>query len=167
MRARILRPMLAGLMVVAVMVPSVAAAPPTSGPPMSEIEWEAGLTCSFTVLAQDWSRARESTRGDTTRYIGPATTRLTNVDHPDQSSVTVKTGGQVRIQDLGDGSQRIGASGTTLFFFFPGDVTPTGGDAGGWFLISGEVSETLSADGFITELTLRGSYRDLCAEIAD
>ena len=166
MRARILRPIVAAMILMALAVPAVSARPPTSGPPTSEFDWTAGDTCAFAVRSEDWSNLRERTRGSVTIYTGPATSRLTNLDHPDQPSVTVRTGGMARIESLTDGTRRITAKGTTLFYFFPGDVTPDGGDDGGWYLIHGLVRETLSADNFITSLSIQGSYRDLCAEIA-
>lgn len=167
MRARILRPIVAAMMVMALAVPAVSAGSPTSGPPTSDADWAAGETCSFAVHSEEWSKVRERTRGNVTWYTGPAISRLTNVDHPDQPSVTVRTAGVVQVASRADGSQRITAVGSTLFFFFPGDVTPDGGDDGGWFLIHGLVRETLSSDDIITSLTIHGRYRDLCAEIAD
>lgn len=161
MRARILRPIVAAMMVMALAVPAVSAAPPMSGPPTLEIDYAAGETCSFAVRFEDWSKVRENTRGSATVYTGPATSRLTNLDHPDQPSVIVRTGGMVQV----DGTQ-VTAKGTTLFYFFPGDVTPDGVGDGGWYLIHGLVRETLSADNFITSLSIQGSYRDLCSEIA-
>jgi hypothetical protein len=157
---------LATLLLLATVVPAAAAAGPTSGPPDVVADWEAGLTCTFAVRSEDWGRTRESVKGDVLRINGAATTRLTNLDHPDQPSVVVHTGATVRIAEPGDGTLEIAANGTTLFFFFPGDVTPVGDDAGGWFLASGRVEETLDATQFVTRFALRGSYRDLCAEIA-
>ena len=159
------RALLGALILTVAIVPVATAATPPSVLPTSSDEFEAGLTCDFAVLSEGWDRSRTVTRGPLTVVVGPAVTRLTNLDDADEPSVSVRTNGIVTILERPDGSQRITATGSTLFYFFPGDVTPDGSDDGGWFIVHGHVVETLAADDFVTSFKLKGWYRDLCAEI--
>jgi hypothetical protein len=168
MRRIILACLSAALTIAMLAAPVAAKAPKPTPPPDSSDTFPAGLVCDFEVRLDGWSKEKVKVTLDKHGrekivVTGPARTLVTNTES--SASLTVKTEGRVEIRDPGDGTSLLMARGHTLFFFFPGDQNPAG-EGNGLFLVQGRSEQILDlAENVVTSFELRGTYRDLCAEL--
>ena len=168
MRRIILAGLSAALAIGMFAAPVAAKGPKPAPPPNSSETFPAGLVCDFEVRLDGWSKEKIKITVDRNGrekivVTGPARTLVTNTETG--ASLTAKTNGRVEIRDPGDGTSRLNARGHTLFYFFPGDQNPAG-EGKGLFLVHGRSQQTLDlTENVVTEFTLHGKYRDLCAAL--
>jgi hypothetical protein len=152
------------------LVGPVAARPPgtVEGPPDSVVDFGADEVCPFDVRIEAWSNERATDGVDgagnpRTVITGNALNRLTNLEA--DTTLILGNGGRVEVLDPGDGTIQLSVSGRTLFYFLPGDATPTGVGPG-LVLIVGRAAVVLDLEAdLVTSFLFQGSARDLCAEL--
>lgn len=140
--------------------------PPTRDPiPSDPIAFPAGLVCPFPILLEvTFNRQTQITFSSGRMLIvGPFKTRITNEDTDE--SVDLNVPGPIRVEQNPDGTWHVIGTGTTLFYFFPGDLGP--GQPGALLYGTGLTEETISAD-FSTILSYRhvGTTENLCETLA-
>lgn len=144
----------------AVLMTVLAAGAATAAQPIREplvFEDEVLTLCSFPVLAEFTANKEYVTFFEDGRILvtGKLFVRLTNLDDP-SNSLTLNISGPAHISPL---SERIAGRG--LFLLFPEDV---GGP--GLILTTGRVDVVRGEDGFITNLSVKGTSVDICAALA-
>lgn len=140
--------------------------PPTRDPiPSDPIAFPAGLVCPFPVLLEATFNKQTQITFSSGRMliVGPFKTRITNEDTDE--SVDLNVPGPIRVEQNPDGTWHVIGTGTTLFYFFLGDLGP--GQPGALLYGTGLTEETISAD-FSTILSYRhvGTTENLCETLA-
>lgn len=154
--------LLAGVMV------TCALPAPASAAPAYDITLPAGLACSFelrVIGGEDTRVVNETTNADgTVRVItagkGPG---LTFIDTSTGAQLTLAGNGSVKKQTFNsDESSTVVATGHNVIVLFPSDVPP----GPSTILYTGRVVYSSTATNDFTILSVSGTTRDICAELA-